>query len=62
MTVTSIKAAAPAHQSEMNTAWHIFCALAQYRTQNPSLLNDAGYADAVHNAHQRWADLFEAAR
>ncbi len=62
MNVTSIKAAKPAHQSETDTAWHIFCALAQYRAANSSLEGDVGYRDALSLAHIRWAELFKASR
>ena len=58
MTKTAIRAIAPAHQSETDTAWHIFCALSQYATQNPTLGKNLFYLETMRKAHAHWAALF----
>lgn len=62
MNVTSIKAVAPAHQSETETAWHIFAALSHFRRDNKEARDNPDFAKAMNVAHDRWAELFAAAR
>ena len=58
MTVVPIRAIAPAHQSETETAWHIFCALSQYHAANPIVSDLPEFGKAVLAAHEKWAGLF----
>ncbi len=60
MTVVPIRAVTPVHQSETETAWHIFAALSQYATQNPALGENLFYLETMREAHAHWAALFGA--
>jgi len=53
-----IRAIAPAHQSETDTAWHVFAALSQYAAQNPALADNIFYMETMREAHAYWAALF----
>lgn len=60
MTVFPIRAIAPSHQSETETAWHVFAALSQYAAQHPSLADNHFYLETMREAHAHWAALFGA--
>lgn len=58
MTLKLVKAESHLSQSETETAWHIYAALSQYRTQHAELTDNEFYAEAMREAHAHWAALF----
>jgi hypothetical protein len=58
MTVVPIRAIAPAHQSETETAWQVFAALSHFHRNNKDARENPHFIAEMSAAHDRWAALY----
>ena len=44
--------------SEANSVWHIYVALARYAGEHPEMFEDTFYSEFMTQAHKRYTELF----